>query len=173
MFVASIVGWLFGWLVVKVHSKLWQSLILRGSLQVKRFFLMIWLPWRIHSKSSHFSHISDILQGSVSLFNNYNLCHVRSINWTEIMSDPDAKYFYTYNFTQPQRTCHCHESCKGGCWGEGSENCQKFSKVTCSPQCHDGRCYGPGPRDCCHLFCAGGCAGPTQRDCLVRYSISA
>ncbi|KAB7495570.1 putative molluscan insulin-related peptide(s) receptor, partial [Armadillidium nasatum] len=111
--------------------------------------------------------LRDILQGSVRIFNNYNLCHVRSINWTEIMSDPSAKYFYTYNFTQPQRACHCHESCDRGCWGEGSENCQHFSKITCSPQCHGSRCYGKGPQDCCHLFCAGGCTGPTQRDCLV------
>ncbi|RXG67597.1 Epidermal growth factor receptor [Armadillidium vulgare] len=120
--------------------------------------------------------LPHILQGSVSLFNNYNLCHVRSINWTEIMSDPSAKYFYTYNFTQPQRTCHCHESCERGCWGEGTENCQHFSKITCSPQCHDGRCYGTGPRDCCHLFCAvcaycheeceGGCYGSDSSHCV-------
>ncbi|KAL7639995.1 UNVERIFIED_CONTAM: hypothetical protein RMT77_009409 [Armadillidium vulgare] len=116
--------------------------------------------------------LRDILQGSVSIFNNCNLCHVRSINWTEIMSDPSAKYFYTYNFTQPQRTCQCHESCEGGCWGEGSENCQHFSKITCSPQCHGSRCYGKGPQDCCHLFCAGGCTGPTQRDCLACHNFN-
>lgn len=46
-------------------------------------------------------------------------------------------------------------------------NCQKFSKIHCSPQCAQGRCFGPKPRECCHLFCAGGCTGPTQRDCLA------
>lgn len=30
--------------------------------------------------------LRDILNGSVGLFNNYNLCHVRSINWDEIIT---------------------------------------------------------------------------------------
>lgn len=30
--------------------------------------------------------LRDILAGSVGLFNNYNLCHVRSINWDEIIT---------------------------------------------------------------------------------------
>lgn len=30
--------------------------------------------------------LRDILTGSVGLFNNYNLCHVRSINWEEIIT---------------------------------------------------------------------------------------
>ncbi|KPM07575.1 epidermal growth factor receptor-like protein 2 [Sarcoptes scabiei] len=61
----------------------------------------------------------------------------------------------------------CHESCPEGCWGEGPHNCQKFSKIKCSPQCHQGRCFGSNPRECCHLFCAGGCTGPKQSDCLA------
>lgn len=111
--------------------------------------------------------ISDILQGSVGVINNYNLCHMETIEWREIMTDLDATYTFTYNFSVPQPTCQCDKACKKGCWGEGEHNCQKFSKLTCSPQCAKGRCYGTGPRDCCHLFCAGGCTGPTQRDCLV------
>ena len=63
----------------------------------------------------------------------------------------------------------CHESCPEGCWGEGPHNCQKFSKIKCSPQCHQGRCFGSNPRECCHLFCAGGCTGPKQSDCLVCF----
>ncbi|XP_042865529.1 epidermal growth factor receptor-like isoform X2 [Penaeus japonicus] len=111
--------------------------------------------------------LRDILEGGVGVFNNYNLCHMETIEWKEIMTDPNGKYIFVYNFTEPQRVCSCHKSCKKGCWGEGPHNCQKFSKLTCSPQCHQGRCYGPGPRDCCHLFCAGGCSGPTQSDCLA------
>lgn len=30
--------------------------------------------------------LRDILAGSVGLFNNYNLCHVRTINWDEIIT---------------------------------------------------------------------------------------
>lgn len=112
--------------------------------------------------------IADILQGGVAMLNNYNLCHMKTINWDEIITGPGAQFLYVYNFTLPERECPpCDKSCERGCWGEGPENCQKFSKVNCSPQCSDGRCFGPKPRDCCHLFCAGGCTGPKQSDCLV------
>lgn len=112
--------------------------------------------------------LRDILDGSVGLVNNYNLCHVRRINWDEIISGQNASYRYTYNFTSPERDCSaCHSSCTAGCWGEGPENCQKFSKVTCAPQCAQGRCFGTQVRQCCHLFCAGGCTGPTQNDCIA------
>jgi epidermal growth factor receptor len=154
--------------------------------------------------------LRDILNGSVGMFNNYNLCHIRTIEWDEIISGEQAfmvmemDYYkkmraghgelvegdngswnnvshitfhggnrevydeelnavinhpgqnatnmYTYNFTSPERDCpQCHSSCEKGCWGEGSENCQKFSKTNCSPQCSQGRCFGPRPRECCHL----------------------
>uniref|UniRef100_A0A2M4B952 Epidermal growth factor receptor n=2 Tax=Anopheles marajoara TaxID=58244 RepID=A0A2M4B952_9DIPT len=112
--------------------------------------------------------LRDILSGSAGIFNNYNLCHVRTINWEEILSDPQANIRYTFNFTSPERECPpCHHSCEVGCWGEGAHNCQKFSKLNCSPQCSQGRCFGSKPRECCHLFCAGGCTGPTQEDCLA------
>ncbi|KAL1395031.1 hypothetical protein pipiens_000335, partial [Culex pipiens pipiens] len=112
--------------------------------------------------------LRDILGGSAGIFNNYNLCHVKTIRWEEVLSDPKANYRYTYNFTSPERDCPpCHHSCEAGCWGEGAHNCQKFSKLNCSPQCSQGRCFGSKPRDCCHLFCAGGCTGPTQKDCLA------
>lgn len=110
----------------------------------------------------------DILQGWVGFFNNYNLCHTRSIVWREILSGANDSFNYVYNFTADERTCpKCDASCeRDACWGEGPQNCQKFSKITCAPQCAQGRCFGPGPRDCCHLFCAGGCTGPTQRIAL-------
>ncbi|CAD7014899.1 unnamed protein product [Ceratitis capitata] len=53
--------------------------------------------------------LRDILQGSVGFFNNFNLCHIKTIDWKEIIWR--------------------------GCWGEGPNNCQKFSKINCSPQC--------------------------------------
>ncbi|XP_057319876.1 epidermal growth factor receptor isoform X1 [Microplitis mediator] len=112
--------------------------------------------------------LRDILAGSVGMYHNYNLCHMKTINWDEIISGPQAKYVYVYNFTSPERSCPaCDPSCVQGCWGEGPENCQKFSKTNCSPQCWQGRCFGSQPRECCHLFCAGGCTGPKQSDCLA------
>ncbi|CAH1179272.1 unnamed protein product [Phaedon cochleariae] len=112
--------------------------------------------------------LRDVLKGSVGSFNNYNLCHVKTINWKEIMSDPEGIFSYVYNFTSPERECPpCHKDCQYGCWGDGPENCQQFSKEFCSPQCSQGRCFGPRPRECCHLFCAGGCTGPKQSDCIA------
>ncbi|XP_060519408.1 epidermal growth factor receptor isoform X2 [Cylas formicarius] len=112
--------------------------------------------------------LRDILTGSVGIINNYNLCHIKTIDWNEIISDPKAKSMYVYNFTSDERECSaCHKDCPRGCWGPGVENCQQFSKQTCSPQCDQGRCFGPNPRECCHLFCAGGCTGPRQNDCIA------
>lgn len=112
--------------------------------------------------------LRDVLHGNIGLFNNYNLCHIKTINWNEIITDPNGKYLYVYNFSSPERECPaCHKNCEKGCWGEGEENCQTFSKENCSPQCFQGRCFGPNPRECCHLFCAGGCTGPKQSDCIA------
>jgi L1 cell adhesion molecule len=52
--------------------------------------------------------LRDILAGSVGFFNNYNLCHIRTINWEEILTGPKAKTIYVYNFTQPERECECY-----------------------------------------------------------------
>ena len=55
----------------------------------------------------------DILHGSVGILNNYNLCHIKTIEWDEIITGPSAKYMYVYNFTEPERDCTpCHETCK-------------------------------------------------------------
>lgn len=110
----------------------------------------------------------DILHGNVGFYNNYNLCYTKTINWEEILSGTNVTNYYVYDFNNSERECPpCHKTCEQGCWGEGPDNCQKFSKINCSPQCAGGRCFGKNPRDCCHLFCAGGCVGPTQTDCLV------
>ncbi|XP_067003526.1 epidermal growth factor receptor isoform X2 [Anabrus simplex] len=131
----------------------------------EEFALMITLS-KMHSLE--LPALRDILAGSVGQLNNYNLCHVKTIKWDEIITGPKGKLVYVYNFSSPERECSpCHPSCIAGCWGEGPENCQKFSKLYCSPQCYQGRCFGTKPRECCHLFCAGGCTGPKQSDCLA------
>jgi len=45
--------------------------------------------------------LRDILNGSVGMFNNYNLCHVRTIQWDEILSGNFNihKNLYSFNFT--------------------------------------------------------------------------
>ncbi|CAH2104036.1 unnamed protein product [Euphydryas editha] len=112
--------------------------------------------------------LRDVLRGSVGIYNNYNLCHVKTINWDEIITGVNATYVFFYSFNVPERECPpCHKSCEAGCWGDGPHNCQKFSKTNCSPQCAQGRCFGPNPRDCCNTFCAGGCTGPLASQCLA------
>ena len=49
--------------------------------------------------------LRDILQGSAGFYNNYNLCHIRTINWEEIITGFNSTSFYFYNFTQPEREC--------------------------------------------------------------------
>lgn len=111
--------------------------------------------------------LRDVLNGDVGMIKNFNLCHIRTINWDEIITGPKAKYTYVYNFTTNERVCEPCDGCQAGCWGVGLENCQQFSKVYCADQCWQGRCFGSEPRECCHLFCAGGCTGPKQSDCLA------
>ncbi|XP_058120015.1 epidermal growth factor receptor-like [Anopheles ziemanni] len=110
--------------------------------------------------------LRDVLSGSVGILYNGNLCHLNTINWDEIISDPQGRIEHSFQFMFKQ--CPpCHHSCEAGCWGEGAHNCQKFSKLNCSPQCSQGRCFGSKPGECCHQFCAGGCTGPTQEDCMA------
>ncbi|RWS24396.1 epidermal growth factor receptor-like protein, partial [Leptotrombidium deliense] len=145
--------------------------IIRGETLLKlnhtrdEFALMVILS---KMKNLEMPALRDILSGNVGFFNNYNLCHIRTIKWEEILTGLHAKSILVYNFTKPESDCPaCHESCTDGCWGEGASNCQKFSKMNCSPQCYKGRCFGPKPRECCHSFCAGGCKGPKPSDCLA------
>ncbi|XP_071057368.1 epidermal growth factor receptor isoform X2 [Onthophagus taurus] len=160
---------------VNIHNVVLPRLqIIRGRTQMKpqsmeqEFSLLV-------THSSMFTlelpALRDILNGGVGFFNNYNLCHIKTIEWDEIMSQFSPKnnsFVYSYNFSSPERTCPaCHSRCERGCWGEGEHNCQKFSKLNCSPQCAGGRCFGTNPRDCCHLFCAGGCNGPDRGDCIA------
>jgi epidermal growth factor receptor len=49
----------------------------------------------------------------VGILNNYNLCHIKTIQWDEIITGNNAKYVYVYNFTEPERDCTpCHEACE-------------------------------------------------------------
>lgn len=153
------------------HIVLPQLQIIRGrtlfklNVREEEFALMV-------TMSSAFTlelpALRDVLRGSVGIYNNYNLCHVKTINWDEIITGANATYVYVYDFAAAERDCpRCDSSCEAGCWGEGPENCQKFSKTICSPQCAQGRCFGRNPRDCCNAFCAGGCTGPLPSQCLA------
>jgi len=111
-------------------------------------------------------NLREILAGSVGSYNNRNLCHIRTINWDEILNWPMYRSVFVYNGTEPECPA-CDGSCLGSCWGEGPDMCQRFSKTNCAQQCNQARCFGPSAAECCHSFCAGGCVGPKQTDCLA------
>ena len=43
------------------------------------------------SSLNNFYFFTDILEGSVGILNNYNLCHIKTIEWKEIITGPGAK----------------------------------------------------------------------------------
>lgn len=55
--------------------------------------------------------LQDILDGSVGLFNNYNLCHIKTINWDEIISGEnchrfDYEFLEQFMFWSFRRQCY-------------------------------------------------------------------
>ena len=131
----------------------------------KEEFAMILIENELHQLE--LPNLREILAGSVGSYNNRNLCHIRTINWDEILNWPMYRSVFVYNGTEPE--CPpCDTTCQGSCWsGSSPEMCQKFSKVNCSPACGNGRCFGPTQNECCHSYCAGGCTGSNQTDCLA------
>ncbi len=41
-----------------------------------------------------------------------------------------------------------------------------MTKLICDKRC-EGRCFGPGPYDCCNSQCLAGCNGPSKNDCFA------
>ncbi|XP_060108425.1 receptor tyrosine-protein kinase erbB-3 [Heteronotia binoei] len=110
-----------------------------------------------------FNQLTEILSGGVYIGRNKQLCHVDTINWGDIIRDPNFKPVVIDN---GDNCPPCHESCNGHCWGPSPDDCQKLTKSICAPQCN-GRCFGPNPNECCHDECAGGCAGPSKTQCFA------
>ena len=76
------------------------------------------------------SSLADILEGSVGMLNNYNLCHIKTINWKEIITGQNAKYMYVYKFQEAERDCTpCNSACEAGCWGEGAKKVEVSTYV--------------------------------------------
>lgn len=115
-------------------------------------------------------NLREIINGHAGFFTNKNLCLYDKIDWHEILNPPFGVKSVTDERNPPVgcQDVRCHPSCGGGpCWSPEEGMCQQFSKNVCSLQCDKGRCYGPNPRDCCHMMCAGGCTGPKQSDCFA------
>lgn len=85
-----------------------KLMIIRGrnlfklNVRNEKFALMVTLS---KMENLELPSLRDILVGSVGFYNNYNLCYIRTINWSEILTGSSAKPVYVYNFTQPERKC--------------------------------------------------------------------
>lgn len=109
--------------------------------------------------------LRDVVNGSIGLLDNPYMCNAGSIDWNELVSS-GTHGFYQEKGLGSQSCVECDDSCVQGCWASGPEGCQRFSRVVCSGQCWQGRCFGPNPKDCCHPWCAAGCTGPSAAECL-------
>ncbi|XP_072308832.1 receptor tyrosine-protein kinase erbB-3a [Eucyclogobius newberryi] len=109
------------------------------------------------------THLTEILEGGVNIFQNEYLSYAQNVNWLDIVKDGSAHIMIQDN--GPEKPCH--EACGVGvCWGPESDKCQILTKTVCAPQCN-GRCFGRSPSECCHNECAGGCTGPLDTDCFA------
>ncbi|XP_039508295.1 epidermal growth factor receptor-like isoform X2 [Pimephales promelas] len=114
--------------------------------------------------------LTEILKGGIKFTSNSHLCHVETIQWTDILNMKSNPKIEFKEETKPNFPRHC-EKCdpdchNGSCWGPGPQNCQTMTKVICAEQC-SGRCKGLKPVDCCNEHCAAGCTGPKPTDCLA------
>ncbi|XP_029006519.1 receptor tyrosine-protein kinase erbB-3a isoform X2 [Betta splendens] len=109
------------------------------------------------------THLTEILEGGVKIFQNKYLSYAPQVNWLDIVKDGTSDILIEDN--GPKKPCN--EACEDvPCWGPGSDQCQILTKTLCAPQCNS-RCFGRNPSECCHIECAGGCTGPLDTDCFA------
>ncbi|XP_047438103.1 receptor tyrosine-protein kinase erbB-3-like [Mugil cephalus] len=109
------------------------------------------------------THLTEILEGGVKIFQNKYLSYAPQVNWLDIVKDGTADIMIEDN--GPEKPCD--RACGDvPCWGPGSDTCQILTKTICAPQCN-GRCFGRNPSECCHNECAGGCTGPLDTNCFA------
>lgn len=124
------------------------------------------------------TNLREVQRGSVYIQHNPALCHMNQVIWDDIVNrvtKPPHKDAVSYSIDQnadPDTCSNCSSTCCSGsgcaCWFP--EGCQNLTKVICHPRC-EGRCYGPGPFDCCNKQCLGGCMGPNVNDCFACKSL--
>ncbi|XP_071941004.1 epidermal growth factor receptor-like [Antedon mediterranea] len=107
--------------------------------------------------------LKEITTGGVLIFENSELCHAPSIDWTDIVVDTSTDIEVTYPLIQCD---DCDSNCTEGCWGSGPEMCQILTKNVCNSSCEN-RCFGPGADQCCDANCIGGCTGSGPDQCLL------
>ncbi|XP_066431725.1 receptor tyrosine-protein kinase erbB-4 [Eleutherodactylus coqui] len=142
--------------------------IIRGNkLYEDRYALSIFLNYLKDGKHGlrelGLRNLTEILNGGVYLDRNDFLCYADTINWQDIVRNPNATVI---SMNRNPNCGKCPKACPEHCWGPSENQCQRLTKVVCAEQC-DGRCYGPYVSNCCHRECAGGCSGPKDTDCFA------
>ncbi|GFO13043.1 receptor protein-tyrosine kinase [Plakobranchus ocellatus] len=132
-------------------------------------------------ESLELTSLKSIRNGNVAFLSNENLCYVRQVNWSRIVSSPKQQVQILTN--KDKASCEsqgevCDSQCdKNGCWGRGPDKCLKCAnyvfeeKSLCLEHCTDyqgfPRLYHKGQGKCerCHEQCLDKCNGTTNRDC--------
>lgn len=105
--------------------------------------------------------LAEITNGDVRFLDNIFLCHVDTIDWTDIVNKNIQPTAITI---QNAQCLSCASSCTGGCWSQNA--CHRVTRNTCQAQCTN-RCFGQLANDCCHEGCAAGCTGAFDKDCVA------
>ncbi|XP_063706959.1 insulin-like receptor isoform X2 [Culicoides brevitarsis] len=119
--------------------------------------------------------LSRIIQGSVRISNNPNLCYVDTINWGLITNESfvDSNVFDGNKQKNACPVCPRHPEnssvecprTKGStgrdsflCWT--ADHCQKVCPAACPGNCFNST-------TCCDKDCVGGCTGLSSSDCII------
>ncbi|CAO1344309.1 unnamed protein product [Diamesa hyperborea] len=116
----------------------------------------------------HYNNLRDRYTGCTYVDGNLEITSIRNdIYDLSFLQDIHQKAVINMDYIYDDVDPSCDSTCEKGCWADGPENCQKFNKNVCPPNCSQARCFGSTENECCHKFCAGGCTGPTQKDCFA------
>ncbi|KAG8452434.1 hypothetical protein GDO86_004292 [Hymenochirus boettgeri] len=142
--------------------------VIRGThLYDKKYALYMSLNSQINGslgiEKLGFHKLTEILAGGVHITKNEHLCFTDTIDWKDIVRDPNAVIEITDNAVNCKP---CDPSCGGKCWGPENKDCQTLTKTICAEQCN-ARCFGKFPTECCHDECAGGCTDSSNLKCFV------
>lgn len=161
-------------------AKLFPRLsVIRGRELVENYALIIYEM--MHLQKINLPNLTDILQGSVRIESNPNLCYVSTVNWEAICKKPFTEHFIKDNNARCDNRCpdHCHPwrldsdtttKIRGDIKELGAENNRSlfcWSGQTCHESCYDqdGTSLHSAPGGgCCSPQCAGGCYSRDRSD---------
>ena len=106
--------------------------------------------------------LTHILRGGVRVEKNRNLCYVKTIDWTKIVSE---KYWNMIHIEENEMTSMCPLACPSDCpsLGQSGRNC--WNSLTCQINPDELYIDNDPSKGKCDDACLGGCNGNTQLNC--------